>query len=132
VVARVVVGVVAVAVLAWLGVMERDTRLQASGLAAARQLHMPGSFERADADLRAARLLNPDTTPDLARAVVYQAAKRPEPAAALVEDILRREPENLRAWGLLLSIARDRDPAAARRALAAQHRLDPVNAFRRR
>jgi hypothetical protein len=132
VIARVAVGVVAVAVLAWLGVMERNTRLEASGLAAARQLQVPGNLERADADLRAARLLNADTTPDLARAVVYQAAQRPEQAAALVEDILRREPENLRAWGLLLAIARDRDPAAARRALAARRRLDPVNAVTRR
>jgi hypothetical protein len=129
---RLVVCTVAVLVLAWLAVMERDARLQARGIEAARDLRAPGSFARAESDLRGARLLNPDSTPEFARAVLYQAAGRPEQASTLVEEILRREPENLTAWGLLLTIERERDPDAVRRAVTAQRRLDPVNAFRRR
>ena len=131
-IARAVVVVFALVVLAWLGVMERDMRLEARGVDAARRLSEPGSFARADADLRAARFLNPDTAPDFSRALLYQAAGRPRRATALVEDIVRREPDNRLAWGLLRSIAGDRDPATAARALAEQRRLDPVNARRLR
>lgn len=131
-IARVAVAAVAVAVLAWLGVMERDVRLEARGVDAARRLSDPGSFARAESDLRGARLLSPDTAPDFSRALLYQAAGRPQQATALVEDIVKREPDNRLAWGLLRSIARDRDPAAAARALAEQRRLDPVNARRLR
>lgn len=123
--ARAAVAIVAVVVLAWLGVMERDARLQASGVAAAAP---PPDFARADADLRAARLLNPDTAPDTARAVLYNSVGRKPQAAALLEDVLRREPDNLTAWALLLLVARDDDPAAVRRALAARRRLDPLSA----
>ena len=58
---------VAVVVLAWLGLMERSARLQASGVdALARQ-----DLARAEADFRGARLLNPDSAPDLSRAYVF-------------------------------------------------------------
>ena len=129
--ACVLVVVLAAAVLGWLAVMERDERLLARGVEASGRLQSAGSFERAEADLRAARLLNPDVRPDLARAVLYQGAGRPREAVALLEDVVRREPENAVAWSRLLVLARDREPAAARRALAALRRLDPVNARRR-
>jgi LacI family transcriptional regulator len=74
--ARVSVAVAALAVVAWLAVMERDARLQASGFAAATQPRVAERFARADADLRGARLLNPDTTPDLARALLHQGLRR--------------------------------------------------------
>ena len=122
--ARGAVALVALLMLAWLGVMERDARLQASGAAAASP---PPDFARADADLRAARLLNPDTAPDTALAVLYNGAGRRREAAALLEDVVRREPDNLTAWGLLLLVARDDDPAAVKRALAARRRLDPLS-----
>ena len=113
--ARVGVALVAVVALVWLSAMERSARLQARG---------------GEAALRDARLLNPDTTPDVRRAFLYQGTGRPEEAAALLEDVLRREPENLDAWGLLYAFTRDRDPATARRALAAGERLDPLGAAR--
>jgi hypothetical protein len=46
---------------------------------------------------------------------------------ALLEDVLRREPDNLTAWRVLMLLS----PDAAGRALAAQRRLDPVNVRRR-
>lgn len=113
--ARVGVAAVAVVALVWLGGMERSVRLQATG---------------GEAALRDARLLNPDTTPDVRRAFLYQGTGRPDEAVALLEDVLRREPDNLDAWGLLYAFTRDRDPAAAQRALAVRKRLDPLGAVR--
>jgi hypothetical protein len=121
-VSRVAVAAVAIVVLAWLGVMERDVRVLGDGVAAAERR----DFGAAESDFRRARLLSPDTTPDLRRAFLYQVSGRERQAAALLEDVVRREPDNLPAWGLLLRFTRERDPAATRRALAAVRRLDPV------
>jgi hypothetical protein len=122
--ARVLVAVLAVAALAWLGVMERNTRLQAEGTAATARQH----FDRAESDFRAARLLNPDTNPDARRAYVYALSSRRREAVALLEDVVRREPDNRAVWGVLEEITRATEPATARRARAALRRLDPLNA----
>ena len=121
---RVLMVAVAVAVLAGLGLMERSVRLQASGVEAAQARDIAA----ADADLRAARVLNADTTPEVRRAFLYQGSGRPAEAAAVLEDVVRREPDNLDAWGLLYAFTRERDPALARRALDARARLDPLAA----
>jgi hypothetical protein len=130
--ARVAVGLVAVLVLGWLAVMERDLRLQARGVHASGRLEVAGNAARADSALRAARLLNPDTAPDLIRAVLYQGQGRERDASALIAGVLRREPDNLAAWGQLYLLTRGSEPATARRALAAAARLDPLSARRRR
>jgi hypothetical protein len=128
VVARAAVVVAAVLVLAWLGLMELDARREARGTALSTKLAVPGNLARADADLRGAQRLNPDTEPELRRAFVYVGSGRPANAAAILEGIVRREPDNLAAWGALFNVARDRDAAAADRALAARRRLDPLRA----
>jgi hypothetical protein len=134
VVARGTLALIAAGVLAWLGVMERDARLQsraqrvllqdAAYLAAVRG---PGALARTDADLRRARLLNPDTTPDVYRAGLYRARGDWRRAAAVAKKVLSREPDNLSAWTQLLSDVRGHDPAATRRAQAANRRLDPLD-----
>ena len=122
--ARVAVAVVAVAVLAWLAVMERSTRLQASGIAAtARQ-----EWDRAEADFRAARSLNPDVAPDMRRSFVYQASSRPDEAIAVLRDVVQREPDNRAVWGVIEEFTRERDPALSGRAREQLRRLDPLNA----
>jgi predicted Zn-dependent protease len=126
--ARVAVVVVAFAVLGWLVVQERGVRLQAHGLAAAGSQQVAGNFARAESDFRGARLLSPDATPDISRAVLYYGAGRRSAAAALLEDVLRREPDDLTAWGVLFQVTNGHDPAAAARALAMRRRLDPVGA----
>ena len=75
-------------------------------------------------------LLNPDTAPDVGpRAFLYFGTNRREQARTLIEDLLRREPDNLTAWALLFLGGESWvDPAAERRALAARRRLDPVSA----
>lgn len=124
------VALLAVVVLGWLGVMERNARLQAEGVAAARSLPAPGGFARADSALRRARVLNPDATPDVGRAAIRLATGRHAQAAAILGDVVAREPENLTAWAVLGAAARGGDPALATRALAARRRLDPLNAPR--
>ena len=128
---RVGVALVAVLVLGWLAVMERDTRLQERAIKASGRLGVAGNEARADAAFRSARFLNPDTTPDVGRAVMYLARERRPAAAALLRDVLRREPDNLTAWSVLYGVTRQSDPATARRALAARKRLDPLAARRR-
>jgi predicted Zn-dependent protease len=129
--ARIGVGLIAALVLAWLGIAERNVRLEAEGVAAAGNLRVPGNFARAEADLRAARFLNPDPGPDLNRAILYQGAGRRSAAEAVLRDVLRGEPDNVLAWGLLYGASGDPDSATAREALAALRRLDPVSARRR-
>jgi len=124
VIARVAVAGVAVAVIAWLGVMERDTRL----LARADHAAQARDYAAADRDLRDADTLSADTTADLRRAFLAQATRRGDEARALLEDVVRREPDNLTAWGLLLTFSREADPAAAERARAQIRRLDPLRA----
>jgi hypothetical protein len=117
VVARASVAVVAAVVLAWMAIMERDERLLQQAVKT-----------RVEADFRGARLLNPDTGPDVGRALVYHGRGRGRDAQALLGSVVRREPDNLTAWGLLYLISREADPAVAQRALAARRRLDPLGA----
>jgi hypothetical protein len=119
---------VAVLVLGWLGVMYRDARLQARGVQLAGHIKGPADLDRADAAFRGAGLLNPDSTPDLARALLFYGAGRAREGIAGTERVLRREPDNLAAWGALLTMSRDRDPRAAASAVAARRRLDPRGA----
>lgn len=109
---RIVVILVALVALGWLGVMMRAERLQASGAT--------------EGDYRAARWLNPGTLPDVRRAFLYQGTGRRTDSARLLENVLRREPDNLEAWGLLYAFTQDE------RALAARQRLDPLGARRER
>jgi len=128
VIARVGVVLVALAALGWLGMSERAARLEARGVAAAERLREPGAFARAERDLRVAARHNPDTSPELARAVLYAGAGRTGPAVALLASVARREPDNRAAWAALAALTRESDPAAARRARAALARLDPLGA----
>lgn len=124
--ARVAVGIIALAAIGWLAVMERDARLYDRGLAAGGRLDDPATIARAEADLRAARLLNPDRTPDVARALVLSTTGREAEARALIEDVLRAEPDNLSAWSALGYANAGKDPAVDERVREAVRRLDPL------
>ena len=107
--ARIAVAAVAVLVLAWLALMLRDWRLQEDGAAALR----PGSDARAAGAGRArpARrrgCSTPTRRPDMNLALLASARGQPERALAGIEDVVRREPDNLSAWAILAVLARDR------------------------
>lgn len=128
VLARLAVVAAAVVALAWLVVMERNTRLQVSADGATRA----GRVADARADLLAARLWNPDSNPDVVRGLLYLGTHERPRAIATLEDVLRREPDNLTAWTDLVLVARGHDRAAVRRAYRAVARLDPIDARRLR
>lgn len=122
-VARVLVAVLAIVVLAWLGVMERDTRLLATWGPTSRT----EGVRAADDQLRSATFLNPDTTPDLQRGLLYLGNRRLRRSAATVQGVLRREPDNIDAWGELFLVGRGHDRSLVHRARNAVRRLDPVD-----
>jgi Flp pilus assembly protein TadD len=129
VIARVAVALVAVVVLGWLGLMERDTRLLARGIDAAGRGGERGDLPRAETAFQRAGLLNPDTRPDVLEAAIQFRRGRADEAVAGLEEVLRREPDNLSAWIVLLAVAGE-DPVIARRARAARERLDPLSSSR--
>jgi hypothetical protein len=126
--ARPCVALAAIVVLAWLGISERNTRLEARGAAAVRPGASPAKLAAAETDLRRAAWLNPDAQPDIDLALAQRARGEASRASATIEDVVRREPDNRIAWGVLAVLARGRDPVASARALAALRRLDPFTA----
>jgi hypothetical protein len=123
---RPLVAVIAVLVIGWLAVMERDARLYDRGIAAGGRLNAPGTIAGAEADMRGARLLNPDSTPDLGRAVILVTTGRRPAARRLLEGVVRDEPDNLSAWDALGFVNDGRDPLLQRRVDAQLRRLDPL------
>ncbi len=125
------VAVVAVGVVGWLVVQERDARLYERGIAAGGRLDDPATVARAEDDLRAARLLSPDRTPDVGRALILWTSGRAAAARALLEDVVRAEPDNLSAWTALGWVNAGRDVELERRVDAEMTRLDPLTGARR-
>jgi predicted Zn-dependent protease len=128
VVARVVVAAVAIVLIGWLAVLEHDTRLYDSAIAAGRQIGEPAVAARVQRDLEDARALNPDRTPDIARGVFLRNTGRAAAGRAVLEDVLRDEPDNLTAWRALALVGGGPDA----RVQAQLRRLDPLSADRAR
>ncbi len=120
---RVVTTVVAVCVLVVMAIGLRDTRLVAGALTDG------GKDPRgAIADLERARLLNPDPSADLTRAIFLNGQGEHDAAIETLLSIVRREPANRDAWRFIATLSSERDPALAARAQAAIARLDPLGA----
>jgi hypothetical protein len=127
---RAVLAVVAVLVVGWIAVLERNHLLQSRAQSDLARLDEAGTFGRVTRDLRDARLLNPDSEPELALAYVYQSHGDLGRAAEVAERVARRERSNLLAWGLLYSVTLGREPRRAAVAQRMIRRLDPLNARR--
>ena len=110
--ARIAVAVIAVGVIGWLAVMERDARLYERGIAAGGSLDNPKTIARAESDLEDARLLTPDRTPDVGRALILWITGRAAHARAVLEDVVASEPDNLSAWTALGWVNARRRPGA--------------------
>jgi hypothetical protein len=82
-------------------------------------------LDRAERLLRRAARHTPSAEPELklARALVFGSQDRR--AAAVLEPVTRREPENYDAWTLLAIALERSDPAASRRARARARELSP-------
>ncbi len=81
--------------------------------------------ERALEAFRDARRLNPDTGPELAEAALLSLRRRYREAIAILERVVREEPQNADAWTLLLGASRAVDLALAVDADRELRRLKP-------
>ena len=123
--ARALLITVAVLVLAWVGVLERDYRV---GHAAGLRLFEPGKPSRAKVEKTADRLqsagfLNPDTRWSVARTKYFLNNGYRRRAIRAAEAIVRREPANISGWFLLSQATTGRRSAHA---VARIRRLDPL------
>jgi hypothetical protein len=126
------VGLVVLSLLAvgWLSAELRATRAEKQAHAIV--FGSPGPLSSTD-KRRVSRLLddagrlNPDTEPDIDRTWLLSLRyKRPAAARRVLEGVLRREPRNLEAWGVLRLVALGaHDPRGAARARAHLLRLAP-------
>ena len=97
-----------------------------------RGLEVGGDAIRAgDAEgIKSAHLLDPSRYWDRVLAVEYLISRDPRRAAAEAEAIVREEPRNVAAWGVLYTATVQTDPQRAEEAAAAIRRLDPLGAER--
>jgi predicted Zn-dependent protease len=126
--ARVAVAVVAVVALAWLGVNLRGFGLSERGeRLAATPNATPVQVEEAERALADARFRNPDTRPLLVEGSLLAArgGRRAREGIELLERAVRREPDNLLAWGVLADATRRLDPARSRVARQRARELSP-------
>jgi predicted Zn-dependent protease len=128
VVARALVIVVALLVLAWLGVNLRgyDKLEEGQRLAFAPDASESSAGQAARL-LDDARFLNPDTRPLLAEGslLVARGGARTEEGLAMLEEAVRKEPDNVVAWAVLASATRRLDPQRSQAARARANDLSP-------
>jgi hypothetical protein len=126
--ARVIVGAVALVALAWLAVNVRNLdRFEEGERLALAQGTTPAQVEEAARLLEDSRLLNPDTRPMLSKGalLVARGDGRAREGLALLEEAVRREPDNVFAWGVLADATRRLDPARSRAARERVRELSP-------
>lgn len=132
--ARVPLALLAVAVIAWLGVMLRDVREVASAGNTIFGQPPPTrpQFDYAIKRLQGAELLNLDPNPRLDRARYLFIPRRYDEALELARSVAKDEPKNLDAWVVVFQAGQIIDPAIAAQARAAILRLNPYAALPRR
>ena len=121
---RVLLVVASAAAIAWLAIwLDRyDAYQHARSEAIARGATKDPARVRHVANLfEGARDLTPDTLPMLGEALFLTQAGDNQRATRVLNEVLRREPENVSAWGLLAQA----DPARAAEARAQVARLNP-------
>jgi hypothetical protein len=124
---RIAVALIATLLLAWFLVLARDQHV--GNTAVGRIVDHPRmskqAWDRVMADLERADLLDASTDWDLTRANYLLLRDRDE-ARRQAESIVRREPNNLGAWVVILETTRGRDQAKAERATREIRRLNPM------
>jgi hypothetical protein len=114
--ARIALIVAALLVAACLAVTFRAVRLEGDARAVLPDITKgipPADLARAESLLKSAETLNPDVRPLMVRAALLTGVKQHRRAAELVRRVLRREPDNALAAGLLLRNLRTFDPVGA-------------------
>jgi hypothetical protein len=128
--ARVILAVFAVLAIAWLGVLVRDYYVadSASPLLYRESTVSNAKFRAYIDRLRDAELLNPDSSLALARANYLLRRGYPDAALREATPLVRKEPDNISAWGVVYRARRETDPQGAARAAREIKRLDPMHA----
>lgn len=125
---RVAPALVALVVIAWLGLNLRELGLGERGerLAATPDL-TPAQAAEAEEALEDQRFLNPDTRPLLVQGALLarRGGSRAREGIELLEEAVRREPDNLLAWGVLADATRRLDPERSRAARRRARELSP-------
>jgi tetratricopeptide (TPR) repeat protein len=126
--ARIALALTAVLVLAWLGVLLRDTLLAVPAAFVIIEPKEPSQarFEAAMDDLRAAELLNPDRTPRLNQARFLNRRRDYREALEIANEVAADEPDNIAAWVEVFRAASNVDDARAQQAKAKILELNPL------
>jgi predicted Zn-dependent protease len=127
-IARALVVAVAVLALAWLGINLRGyDRFESGQRLALAPNATEASARQAAQLLEDARFLNPDTRPMLAKGSLLVARGGPgvKEGRALLEEAVRREPDNVVAWAVLAAATRRVDPTRSQQARARALQLSP-------
>ena len=118
--------VLAIAAIAWLALGYRSTVLSDRGeRLAERPDQTAAQVREAEGTLDDARFLNPDTRPLFVEGFLLATHRRYEEGIDLLEQGVRREPDNVVGWGILAQATARRDPARSREARAEILRLSP-------
>jgi hypothetical protein len=128
---RVPLAILAVALIAWFGVLLHDQRVRRTSIDRIFFApHLTDAQVQQEVDrLKGARRLNPDPSPDLDRAGVLLLHGRAAEAAAIARARAHAEPANITAWSLLERATRRSDPAESAAARAQIRRLNPLATF---
>jgi Tfp pilus assembly protein PilF len=127
VVLRAAILALAVVVCAWfaLGVRQATDTRDATPLIDGQSRLDAARARHAASLLHAAGQLNPDAQVDILRGELALQQGNVARAQRILDDVTRREPDNLNAW-IWLAHASPHDPATFRRALAHARRLVPA------
>jgi len=128
---RVLIAVIAIAAAGFLIVQERAARATDRITGAALSKPDPARRRAAAADLPTATRWNPDTTPYLDLAIADARAGDFRQAGARIVAVTRMEPDNVRAWQLLCSVAKRYDSDLAATACARERALAPPLSLKR-
>jgi Flp pilus assembly protein TadD len=126
---RLIVGIVAVAAGVWLATGLHSARLVDEGQSIARRPSASLSsaeVAKAMSLFERSRANNPDTRPIVFEAGLLARRGRRSEAVALLQDVVRREPQNANAWALLAIAARPGSALAAGAAARARTLNPPV------
>jgi predicted Zn-dependent protease len=124
---RLLLGALALLIVAWLAVALRDARLHQDARDELQRAQEIGNRELASvgSKLDRARLLNPDRSLLLDRGIQLYAQGRRAEGIERFRELARAEPENAAAWSVLARVAPRTDPQLAALARARIRELDP-------